>query len=264
MTLYYVNIRGIKSKIESLQEIVEEKKPDIIALVETHLEKEEQLKIEGYHIIRKDRNSEGEGVMLAMKERYRDAYVEMENDENDDGENIWIVLGTKTKYKIGVIYAPKGDKAGIGEIRTRYKNIEREIIKGQENEQKIIVVGDFNCKIGDRIPGDSKEVTKGGRELIKMAECKGLQTVNTRWKNGIWTRSEGGKRSTIDYFIIEEKETEMVKRFEIDERKEWTPYHVKKEENGYRTIYSDHNAIFVQTKWEGGKEQKEERRLHKI
>ena len=184
MTLYYVNIRGIKSKIESLQEIVEEKKPDIIALVETHLEKEEQLKIEGYHIIRKDRNSEGGGVMLAMKERYRDAYVEMENDENDDGEKIWIVLGTKTKYKIGVIYAPKGDKAGIGEIRTRYKNIEREIIKGQENEQKIIVVGDFNCKIGDRIPGGSKEVTKGGRELIKMAECKGI--TDSKYKVEKW------------------------------------------------------------------------------
>lgn len=179
MKIYYINIRGIKSKVESLKEIIEEKKPDLIAIVETHLEKGEKMEIEGYHIIRKDRNSEGGGVMMAMKERHKNTYTEIENEDTDDAEKIWIVLGTKTKYKIGVIYAPKGDKARLQEIRTRYKNIEKEIKKGQEEEQKVIVIGDLNCKIGKKIHGGSEETTKGGRVLIEMAEKNEMQIVNS-------------------------------------------------------------------------------------
>ena len=33
--LYYLNIRGLKSKIESLKEIIIEEKPEVIGLVET-------------------------------------------------------------------------------------------------------------------------------------------------------------------------------------------------------------------------------------
>ena len=39
MTTYYNNIRGVTSKIDSLENIVEQISPTIVALVETKLEK---------------------------------------------------------------------------------------------------------------------------------------------------------------------------------------------------------------------------------
>ena len=55
MTIYYINIRGIKSKIESLRQTIQEIKPDVIGIVETHFSEDENITIEGYHILRKDK-----------------------------------------------------------------------------------------------------------------------------------------------------------------------------------------------------------------
>ena len=50
--------------MESLKEI---KQPDIIGIVETHLKEDEEVMLEGYQIIRKDRNCEGGGLLLGIK-----------------------------------------------------------------------------------------------------------------------------------------------------------------------------------------------------
>jgi len=78
--------------------------------------------------------------MIAIQERYKKYYAEIKNEEQDDSEKLWIELGTATRFRIGLIYAPKGDKARKEEITTRYKNIEKEIVKGQDKEQEIIII----------------------------------------------------------------------------------------------------------------------------
>ena len=113
------------------------------------------------------------------------------------------------------------------------------------------------------IQGGNKEVTKGGKELMRMADENGIEIVNTMWKDTIWTRTEGGKRSTIDYLLVEKNEIENVEEFEIDEDKLWTPYHVKKEQ-GYKTVYSDHNAIMVKFKWRKEENNKKDEKILKI
>ena len=70
LKIYYVNIRGIRSKIVSLEEILERTKPDVLGIVETHLEEGEELEIEGYNCIRKDRNKDGGGVLIAIRKEY--------------------------------------------------------------------------------------------------------------------------------------------------------------------------------------------------
>ena len=50
MKVYYVNIRGIKSKINSLNDIIAEQKPDVLGIVETMLDEKESIHIKGYEI----------------------------------------------------------------------------------------------------------------------------------------------------------------------------------------------------------------------
>ena len=59
---YYLNIRGLKSKIESLKEIIIEEKPEVIGLVETMLDGNDKVVMEGYTIYRN-----GDGVLIAIK-----------------------------------------------------------------------------------------------------------------------------------------------------------------------------------------------------
>ena len=47
-------MRGLKSKIDALDEAIDHYKPNLICLVETHMAKEEQIKIPGYGIYRND------------------------------------------------------------------------------------------------------------------------------------------------------------------------------------------------------------------
>lgn len=49
MSIYHVNVRGIRSKIKSLKKIIEEKKPMLIGIVETHLDKSEDISTEIFH-----------------------------------------------------------------------------------------------------------------------------------------------------------------------------------------------------------------------
>ena len=55
----------------------------------------------------------------------------------------------------------------------------------------------------------------------------------------------GGKKSVIDYVIIDKKDEELVEEMIIDENREITPRHCV---NG-RIIYSDHNTITIKMNW---------------
>ena len=55
-TIFYQSIRGIKSKVDSLTETLDDTNPTIICLIETHMLKEEEITIPGYEtVFREDR-----------------------------------------------------------------------------------------------------------------------------------------------------------------------------------------------------------------
>ena len=60
---------------------------------------------------------------------------------------------------------------------------------------------------------------------------------------------EKNSRSVIDYIMIDEDDGESIEEIIIDETREWTPYHIVKEEGSLREIYSDHSAIICKIKW---------------
>ena len=61
--MFYQNVRRWKSKIDALDETIEDYEPSLICLVETHLTKEEQIKIPGYRIYRNDSTKNSKGIL---------------------------------------------------------------------------------------------------------------------------------------------------------------------------------------------------------
>ena len=49
--ILYVNMRGVRSKVTSLANIIAEEHPSVIYLIETHFAKEDTISIEGYDLI---------------------------------------------------------------------------------------------------------------------------------------------------------------------------------------------------------------------
>lgn len=113
--------------------------------MESHLDSKDIITIEGYHIVRSDRDSEGGGVMIAVKEKYKHVTMEV-TQKRENAESIWITIGNKTKYRAGVVYVPKGD----GERKEILQEINDQIIEeisiAQIKKEKVIVIGILNAK----------------------------------------------------------------------------------------------------------------------
>ena len=246
ITVYYNNIRGMKSKIDSLADAIEETKPTMFALVETHLEDGEVIEeIEGYIPIRNNRNKFGGGVMIGVKEEIIGSVIQLETNNTKNIEQIWIEVGTKTKYKIGVIYLPRGEKANINEIKETYEAIQQEIQKGKEKGQRVLVLGDFNSKTRDAGGPD-----KGGKELERMVKEVDYAIVNElQVTTGKWTRVENDKKSVLDYMLVDKKEITSITSMLIDEERNYTPFHLVTEEGFIKEQYTDHNAMICKIRW---------------
>ena len=135
---------------------------------------------------------------------------------------------------------------------TRQQNkIEEEVKKAKENNEKIVIVGDFNCKVGSIIPNNKEEVTMGGRMLRKVIKRNRLEILNGNKKgNGQWTRQENGKNSLIVYVVTSKYEAENnFVNMIIDEEKKVGMYRLIKEGGTIKTKYSDHNTIMCSFNW---------------
>ena len=129
-----------------------------------------------------------------------------------------------------------------------YESISDQVDIGKENNQQIIILGDFNAKIGNYKKNNKETITEGGRHLKRLVEKQNLRIVNAESNNceGLWTREQGEERSIIDYVITNKKDLNTIKTMKIDEEKEFGIYKVEIQGTKQcRKTYSDHNAIML-------------------
>ena len=210
--LLYSNINHLKSKIESLKSILEETKPAIVALVETKLAEEEKVEVEGYEPYPMNRNKHGGGVLLLVKKELENIVVVVDK-QTEVGEGMWITLSNnRNNIRIGVVYAPQEKETKVNKLKLMYKSIKEQIKEAKAKRQEVLIVGDFNCKVGTIVAGNTEEISKGGKLLKELIKNQNLRLLNTSKKcNGLWTRVEGEKKSVLDYMIVEAENEELVK-----------------------------------------------------
>ena len=166
------------------------------------------------------------------------------------GQSLWILLtNTKKKIRIGVIYAPQENVTPNNELKLMYEDIREQIKIGKEEKQQILIIGDFNAKIGEAVEGNKTQVTKGGRQLLKLANKENMIILNTVKEKckGLWTRVQGEEKSITDYVLTDASSANTVKEMKIDEEKQYGLHKLDKNTatNENRKIYSDHNSILI-------------------
>ena len=108
------------------------------------------------------------------------------------GQSLWILLtNTKKKNRIGVIYTPQEKVTPTSELKLMYEDIREQTKIGKEEKQKILIIGDFNAKIGEATEGNKTQVTKEGRQLLKLVNKENMIILNTVKEKckGVWTRA---------------------------------------------------------------------------
>ena len=139
------------------------------------------------------------------------------------GQSLWIlVTNTNQKIRVCVIYTPQENLTPNNQLKIKYEDIREQIKIGKEEKQQKIIQGDFNTRIGAAMQGNKAQVTKGGRQLLKLANRENiiiLKTVKEKWK-GVWRRVQGEDKSITDYVLTDTANADTVKKIKIDEEKQ--------------------------------------------
>ena len=164
----------MKSEVDSLTELAEDQKPTIFCLVETHLENEEVAILGWETIYRNDKTANNGGILVAIKDNIKAMTMRI-HKKDQVGQGLWILIENKnTRLKLGVIYTPQENTTPNKELKKMYGEKKNQIEQTRQQCQNIIIVEDFNAKIGKRIKGNKERVTKGGRQIIKLSNIQGM------------------------------------------------------------------------------------------
>ena len=206
----------------------------------------EKITFEGYKTYRNDRDNDGGGIMIGIQ-RQLEKITTIVEKQKVDGESLWILINNKQlAIRVGAIYAPQESRTSKEKYKVMYQKIEEQILMAKQHKQHLLMMGDFNCKIGKSIKNNNAEVSKSGKNFNKMIEKNKLIVLNAVDSCvGTWTREEGGSKSVLDYVVIDQEDERAVVDVKIDEEKEYAPVNLG-ENLG---VTSDHNAILTKLNW---------------
>ena len=82
----------------------------------------------------------------------------------------------KHEIRIGATYGPQENRTSNNQLKLSYKTIAEPIEIAKEQYQQVLLVGDFNVNIGNRIPGNKETLSNGERQLKRIIEKYNLNT----------------------------------------------------------------------------------------
>ena len=103
------------------------------------------------------------------------------------------------------------------------------------------MIGDFNVKIGNHIPGSKEAISKGGRKLKRIFEKYNLNIINANENKykGKWTGEQDKERSIIDYVVISQEYMETIESKKKGEQKQHGVYKTEHQNKQIRKTYSN-------------------------
>ena len=246
------NVRGLKTKENVVHRIMDELNPTFFALVETKLGEFDKFKVEGYDVKRNDREGVGGGVLVGFKKSMMKIVTVVKKYNGHNCEMLWVRIDNgREKIRIGVIYMPQESRTLLKDIKEIYLEIEKEIKIADEQGERLLLMGDLNCKVGNHIKGNKNEISKGGNVLIRMCEKHNLTMLNgEKCCSGLWTRMRDDEHSVLDYIITRKEDVGLVNNMLIDQERNVTPYSLEYSLNQeFKRTYSDHFTITCSINW---------------
>ena len=128
-TIVYQNIRGLKSKVDSVQELVDDCQPNLLPSRSPYPGGRRNHIYET--IYRNDQTSNSGRILMTVKDTLKTITMQIKQ-ETEVWQTLWILLNNqKKKIKIGAIYAPQEGVTPKKELKKLYTSITEEIIKAK-------------------------------------------------------------------------------------------------------------------------------------
>jgi exonuclease III len=184
-----INIRGVKSKTNSLTSALHMHGTHIAGLTETHLTNNEALTIKGYQWIGKNRdNKPGGGLGFLVRNDIKHLVGTEDSSNNEEEiEMQWANIKIGKGIAMGLFYG-KQKSARKEEVERQFQELTTKINEKQRNNN-VIVMGDFNAKLELKTSLGQQIESRNGTLLAEVLTQTSTMTVNARKEHtGMWTR----------------------------------------------------------------------------
>ena len=240
ISILYANVRGLKSKMQCVKDILAETKPTVALFTETHLPDNTGIRFDGYSFFGKAREGKaGGGVGICVANDMK-AVISPHHTKREL-EIIWISIHRPGQLPIAIgVYYGKQESVAYDEISEEFHNLTEEILEKKASGE-IILCMDANSKIG--LMGES--VSRNGKLLREMVEECELDIVNEKSVcHGVITRQNRKnveESSAIDLVLATNEASLWIEKMMIDECGD---YRIRSKNE------SDHNTILIDMKVE--------------
>ena len=252
ISIYYCNVNGFKGKQNSIQNIIENLQPKIVAFCETKVAPRYNIKnvLPQYEIISRPTKCGEKGIAIGVKSQTFQSVLDVTSSTLPDILSVRISMAQCT-VRVILAYAPQETET----VETReefYTELEIEISKCRMADELPLVIGDLNAKL-IHDDNECKATTPNGRLLLQLIKDQELEVLNFDGRcQGKWTHviRTTGQSSVLDYALTCKEISPVIKDMIIDEECIFCPFKVIKKMGQEEPQFSDHNAILVQLELE--------------
>ena len=229
--IFTSNARSIVNKKKSLEDIFNTKDVDIGIITEINTKKPPRIK--GYHQFSKIVARRFHGISVYVSNTYQGRVVRVPDESEVEMVHILFKDTAPQLHVIGIyLDVERGDSDKVSRVWSHLENKVNELIASGCG---VLVSGDFNRPLN--------AVKKSfGTELLEnwlKDDCVSLvndRNVDTRYDPA------SGKGSLLDLTVVSSNLIRSVKKFEVDSKKEWTPFALIKDGDNLVKKTSDHCA----------------------
>ena len=145
--IYYTNVNGLRSKNESIRQLIQEKAIDILILTETKVYTESAMRLDGFQMFPVVRGKGG-GLLIAVKHGICSSIM-FDEDKNAEFATVKMEFGNIC-FRLLVVYGlQEGDH--IDQINDFCENLSLQIEKASVEDDPTLMVGDCDAKFGKGI-----------------------------------------------------------------------------------------------------------------
>ena len=253
MSIYLNNVNGLAARADSVVNILQTLKPDIVILCETKASNSfvfNFFKKQGYEpVVKKRLSPNSGGIVIAVRGSWSRGFTDSTGSHHDNICSARLKTGDKSLKLIAAYGPQEKEKAEVRETFYEELSIEMGCDEGQDCIP--FVLGDLNSKI-EKNGNDYKALSANGELLLKFMNDFNLTAVNfLDICEGKWTRQNrcnSEEKSVLDYILVQEKLVGNIVEATVDENLYFTPFNVYQVAGQLCRKYTDHNAIFLKLK----------------
>ena len=256
LTIIQSNTDGYSSKKESINEIAENEKPDIMTLNNTNLKGKLKVKVPGYFSYNKNREKHKGGVSTVIANHLR--HNSMKVTEGKEGDEYLVTRFDHTIPVINIvnIYGQQENKTDNDEIEKSWFRLMDDIKGIEERKEAVLIIGDYNRAVrnGEHgIKGNKSKISHGGKLIRDMIKNRLYVLINNLdlVEDGPWTwvdRQDNSRMSCLDIGIMSVSLLPYLDKVTIDKKRKFTPRRVITTKKKTTTIYTDHYSLKLEFK----------------